>query len=185
MAKSRMQDKYKNEIIPALKKKYHGRNIMDIPKLQKIVIAMGVAEGAKDKNAMQDHLKEITLLSGQKPIITKAKKAISNFKLREGNPVGIKVTLRKKRMYDFLDRFSNIVSPRVRDFRGFPTKADGRGNYTIGLSDQQVFPELNLDDVKRIQGMHITFVTTAHTDDECKTLLEMLGFPYKRDNLGE
>jgi large subunit ribosomal protein L5 len=143
------------------------------------VINMGIAEASKDKNAIQDCVNEMTLLSGQKPIITKAKKAISNFKLREGQPIGIKVTLRGLRMYDFIERFFNIVCPRIRDFRGFPIKCDGRGNYTLGLEDQQVFPELNLDEVKKAQGMHITFVTSAETDDECVELLRLLGMPFK------
>jgi len=140
---------------------------------------MGIAEASKDKNAIQDCVKELTLLSGQKPIITKARKAISNFKLREKQPIGIKVTLRGIRMYDFLDRFVNIVCPRIRDFRGFSITCDGRGNYTLGLVDQQIFPEINLDEVKRTQGMHITFVTSAKTDEECIELLRLLGVPFK------
>lgn len=140
---------------------------------------MGIAEATKDKNAVQDCVKEITMLSGQKPITTRARKSIANFKLREGQGIGLKVTLRKKRMYDFFDRFCNIVSPRIRDFRGFQPKCDGRGNYTLGLEDQQVFPEINLDAVKRAQGMNITFVTSAATDEECVELLRQLGLPFK------
>lgn len=176
---SRLKKKYLEKVKPALKEKFAYTNSMNIPTLKKVVINMGIAEPSKDKNAIQACVKELTMLSGQKPIITKAKKAISNFKLREGQPIGIKVTLRGQRMYDFIDRLFNIVSPRIRDFRGFPTKCDGRGNYTLGLDDQQVFPEINLDEVKRAQGMHITFVTSAETDDECVELLRLLGLPFK------
>ena len=176
---SRMLKQYREEVKPALMEKFGYKNPMLIPQLKKIVISMGLAEAIKDKNAVQDCQKELTLLSGQKPIVTKTKKAISNFKSRKGQVIGLKVTLRRQRMYDFLDRFCNIVSPRIKDFRGFPTKADGRGSYSIGLQDQQVFPEISLDDVKRTQGMNITFVTSAQTDAECVELLKMLGFPFK------
>jgi large subunit ribosomal protein L5 len=176
---SRLQKKYKETVKESLKSKFNYSNSMLIPQLKKIIISMGIAEAAKDKNAIQACIKEIALISGQKPIVTKSKKAIANFKLREGQTVGLKVTLRKKRMYDFLDRFCNIVSPRIRDFRGFPLKCDGSGNYSIGLEEQQIFPELNLDEIKRTQGMNITFVTSAATDDECLELLRELGFPFK------
>lgn len=176
---SRLKKNYLEKVKPALHKKFGYDNPMRIPGLKKVVINMGIAEPSKDKNAIQACVKELTMLAGQKPIITKAKKAISNFKLREGQPIGIKVTLRGQRMYDFIDRLFNIVSPRIRDFRGFPTKCDGRGNYTLGLDDQQVFPEINLDEVKRAQGMHITFVTSAETDEECVELLRLLGLPFK------
>jgi large subunit ribosomal protein L5 len=178
---SRIKNLYEKTVKGSLLEKFTYKNVMMIPKLKKIVISMGVAEALKDKNAMQDALKELTLLSGQKPVITKAKKAISNFKLREDQGIGLKVTLRGKRMYDFFDRFTNIVSPRIRDFRGFDKKGDGRGSYSLGLNNQQVFPELNLDEVKRDQGMNITFVTSATTDDECYELLKLLGMPYKRE----
>ena len=176
---SRLKKTYLEKVLPELKSKFEYANPMQIPSLKKIVINMGIAEASKDKNTTQDCVNEMTLLSGQKPIVTKAKKAISNFKLREDQPIGIKVTLRGKRMYEFLDRFNNIVCPRIRDFRGFPVKCDGRGNYTLGLQDQQVFPEINLDNVKRTQGMHITFVTSAKTDEECVELLRLLGLPFK------
>ncbi len=176
---SRLQKKYHEEAKKGLQERFQYANPMLVPVLQKIVISMGVAEAIKDKNAMQDCVKEMTLLSGQKPILTKARKSVANFKLREGQAIGVKVTLRKKRMYDFLDRFCNIVSPRVRDFRGFPLKCDGRGNYSIGIEEQQIFPEINLDEVKRTQGMNITFVTSAQTDAECIELLKQLGFPFK------
>jgi len=155
---------------------------MNIPELKKVIISMGVAEAVKDKNIIQDCVKELTLISGQKPIVTRATKSVANFKLREGQAVGLKVTIRGTRMYEFLDRFSNIVCPRIRDFRGFNKKGDGRGSYSLGLSDQQMFPELNLDEVKRDQGMNITFVTTAKKEEECLELLTQLGLPYKREN---
>ena len=176
---SRLKKNYLEKVKPALQTKFGYTNPMKIPMLKKIVINMGIAEPSKDKNAIQACVNEMTQLSGQKPVITKAKKAISNFKLREGQPIGIKVTLRGQRMYDFLDRLCNIVSPRIRDFRGFPTRCDGQGNYTLGIDDQQVFPEINLDEVKRTQGMHITFVTSSETDDECIELLRLLGLPFK------
>ena len=176
---SRLYKKYKEEILSELKNRHSETNVMALPRLKKIVISMGVAEATKDKNAMQDCVKELTLLSGQKPVLTRARKSIANFKLRQGQAIGAKVTLRKKRMYDFLDRFCNIVSPRIRDFRGFPLKCDGRGNYSIGIEEQQIFPEINLDEVKRTQGMNITFVTTAKTDSECVELLKQLGLPFK------
>lgn len=178
---SRLAKRFNEEILEKLKEKNPDSNVMKLPKLTKIVISMGVAEGAKDKNALQDHIKELTLLSGQKPILTKAKKSIANFKLREGMPVGLKVTLRGKRMYDFFDRFCNIICPRIRDFRGFSNKGDGRGNYSIGITDQQIFPEINLDQVKRTQGMNFAFVTTADTEPDCLDLLTMLGFPFKTE----
>jgi len=176
---SRLKKRYHETVKAELLKKFGYENPNQIPRLDKIVINMGIAEASKDKNSIQDCVKELTMLSGQKPIITKARKAISNFKLREEQPIGIKVTLRGVRMWDFIDRFFNIVCPRIRDFRGFPTKCDGRGNYSLGLEDQQVFPEINLDEVKRTQGMNITFVTTAQTDDECVELLRLLGLPFK------
>ena len=182
MKESRIKKKYKEEVRDSLQKEFSYPNPMLIPELKKVVISMGLAEASKDKNAMQQIRKEIALLSGQKAIETKAKKSISNFKLREGQTVGYKVTLRGKRMYDFFDRFVNIVTPRIRDFRGFKTKGDGRGSYTLGLDDQQVFPELNLDQVVKVQGMHITFVTSARSDAECHSLLKGLGMPYQRAN---
>lgn len=176
---SRLRKKYKEEVKEALHKKFGYSNKMLIPRLTKVIINMGVAEAAKDKNAMQDCIKELSQLAGQKPVLCKAKKSISNFKLREGMPIGVKVTLRGDRMFDFLDRFTNIVAPRILDFRGFKAKGDGHGNYSLGLLDQQIFPEINLDEVKHTQGMNITFVTTANTDDECIELLRLLGMPYK------
>jgi large subunit ribosomal protein L5 len=176
---SRLKKKYNDKVKPALVKRFAYENPMMIPVLKKVVISMGIADAAKDKNAVQDCVNELSLISGQKPIVTRAKKAISNFKLRQGQPVGLKVTLRGQRMYDFVDRFCNVAAPRIRDFRGFGTKCDGRGSYTLGLEDQQIFAELNLDLVKRTQGMHITFVTSAASDEECVELLRLLGLPFK------
>jgi large subunit ribosomal protein L5 len=176
---ARLKKRYRDVVKAELQAKFAYSNPMMIPSLKKIVINMGVAEASKDKNALQDCVKEMTMLSGQKPIIRKAKKAVSNFKLREGQPIGIKVTLRGVRMYEFIDRFFNIVCPRIRDFRGFSSNCDGRGNYSLGLEDQQIFPEINLDHVKRAQGMNITFVTSAETDAECVELLRLLGLPFK------
>jgi large subunit ribosomal protein L5 len=177
---SRLRKKYDEEIRSKLKDKFDYENVMQIPGLKRVVINMGIGEGTKDRNVVQDAAAELALIAGQAPVKTRAKKSISNFKLREGQAIGLKVSLRQKRMYDFIDRFFNIACPRIRDFRGFNVKCDGRGNYTLGLDDQQIFPELNLDNVKRIQGMHITFVTSAKTDEECLELLTLLGLPFKK-----
>jgi large subunit ribosomal protein L5 len=176
---SRLKSYFTENVVPALQSRFGYKNVMMIPRLEKIVISMGIAEAAKDKNAMQDLTRELSELSGQKPIVTKAKKAVSNFKLRKGQVIGLKVTLRGKRMYDFMDRFCTIASPRIRDFHGFETKCDGRGSFSVGLEDQLIFPELNLDLVKRPQGMNIAFVTSAKSDEECVELLRQLGFPFK------
>jgi large subunit ribosomal protein L5 len=176
---SNLLKRYREEVKGVLKGRFGYKNAMLIPELKKIVISMGLAEASKDKNAVQDCQKEMALLSGQKPILTYTKKAIANFKSRKGQVVGAKVTLRRKKMYDFFFRFCHIVTPRIKDFRGFSTKCDGRGSYSLGLNDQQVFPEINLDEVKRTQGMNITFVTSAKSDEECVELLKQLGFPFK------
>jgi large subunit ribosomal protein L5 len=176
---SRLKKRYLEEVKRELQNKFAFANPMQIPKVLKIVVNMGIAEASKDKNSIQDCVSELAQLSGQKPVITKAKKAISNFKLRQGQPIGVKVTLRGARMYEFMDRFFNLACPRIRDFRGFPAKCDGRGNYTLGIEDQQVFPDINLDAVKKTQGMNITFVTSAKTDEECVELLRLLGLPFK------
>lgn len=178
---SRLKQLYKEKVKQGLQQKFGYENPMQIPSLKKIVINMGLAEASKDKNTLQQAENELMVIAGQKPVKTKSKKAISNFKLREGQVIGMKATLRGKRMFDFLDRFINIVAPRIRDFRGFEPKCDGRGNYSVtpGIDDQQIFPEVNLDEVKRTQGMHITFVTSAHTDPECIELLRLLGVPFK------
>ena len=175
---SRLQKRYKEEIVAKLLKK-NKLNIMEVPALKKIVISMGLSGAVNEKGAIQDHASELAVLSGQKPIFTKARTSISNFKLREEQIIGLKVTIRGKRMYDFFDRFCNIVCPRIRDFRGFKAKGDKRGNISIGLEDQQAYPEINLDKVKRSQGMNITVVTSAKSDEESMELLTMLGFPFK------
>lgn len=175
-----LQETYKTQISKELKEKFAYKNVMQVPKLKKVVINMGIADALKDKNAIQDCINELTMISGQKPVITKAKKSVANFKLREGQSVGLKVTLRGERMYDFVYRFVHIIAPRIRDFRGFKNSGDGRGNYTLGIDDQQIFPEIDLDKVKRTQGMHITFVTSALTDAECMELLTQLGMPFKK-----
>lgn len=176
---STLKKKYYEEVRPALQKQFAYKNPMQIPLMKKVVISMGLAEAAQDKNALQDALSELTVLSGQKPLLTRARTSIAGFKLRQGQAVGAKVTLRGKRMYDFMYRFFHIVSPRIRDFRGFPRTCDGRGCYSLGLDDQQIFPEVNLDLVKRTQGMNIHFVTSAPTDEECVALLLALGLPFK------
>lgn len=163
-----------------MREKFSYKSSMQVPVLQKIVISMGVGEAVKDKNIIQDCVKELSYISGQKPIVTKARVSIANFKLREGQAIGLKVTLRGKRMYDFFDRFANIVCPRIRDFRGFKKRGDGRGSYTLGLDDHQVFPELKLDEVKREQGMNITFVTNASNEEEGLELLRQLGLPFMK-----
>jgi len=177
-----LKDKYKNEIVPILMKEFNYKNIHQVPKIEKIVINMGVGEGARNSEIIEKHAQELAKITGQKPIITKAKKSISNFKIRRGMPIGIKVTLRGARMYNFLYKLINIVLPKVRDFRGLdPNSFDGRGNYSFGLSEQLVFPEISPDEIKRIQGMDITIVTTAKTDQEAKRLLELFGMPFKRE----
>lgn len=175
---SRLKRHYEENVKKALLEKFGYENPMLIPGLKKVVINMGIAEASKDKNHMQSHFNELALIAGQKPVFAKARKSVANFKLREGQNIGIKVTLRGKRMWDFIDRLFSIASPRIRDFRGFKSKGDGNGNYSLGLNDQQIFPELNLDDVKRTQGMNITFVTTAQNDDGCIELLRLLGLPF-------
>lgn len=177
---SRLKKKFQTEIKQALNSKFQYPNPMMIPSMKKIVVSMGLAEASKDKNAMQDALNELTVITGQRPLVTKSRKAVAGFKLREEQAIGAKVTLRGKRMYEFMDRFFNIVCPRIRDFRGFASKCDGRGSYSLGLDDQQIFPEINLDLVKRAQGMNITFVTSAQTDEECVELLTQLGLPFKK-----
>lgn len=177
---SRLKTLYVEEVRKALQSKFNYKNTMQIPVLKKIVLSMGLAEAAKDRNVFQSHLEELAVISGQKPLVTKAKNSIAGFKLREGQGIGAKVTLRGVRMYDFMDRFCNIVSPRIRDFRGFSCKGDGRGCYSLGLDDQQIFPEVDLDRVKRTQGLNITWVTTAATDAECTMLLELMGLRFKK-----
>lgn len=179
MKKSRLEVHYEEVVKGHLQEKFAYKNPMQIPRLRKIVISMGLAEPSKDKHLIDYCLEDLRKLSGQKPITTKAKKAISNFKSREGQIVGAKVTLRGHRMFDFMYRFEHVCAPKLPDFRGFKKKADGRGCYSLGIKDQTVFPEIDLDKVKFAQGMNITFVTSANSDEECLELLRLMGMPLK------
>ena len=174
-----IQSKYNSEIIPALKEKLGFKNVNQVPRLLKITVNTSIKEAAQDKKILESAAKDIAAITGQKPIITKARKAIANFKLREGMPIGCKVTLRRENMYEFLNRLVNVALPRVRDFKGVSFKGfDGRGNYTLGLTEQTIFPEVNIDKVERVFGMNITFVTTARTNEEGRALIESLGMPF-------
>lgn len=183
MANPRLKDKYLSEIVPALKKKFEYKSVMQVPKLVKIAINKGIGAAVADKKLVDVGVEELTAISGQKALATKAKNSISNFKLREGMPIGAKVTLRGDRMYEFMDRLMSIALPRVRDFRGINDKGfDGRGNYTLGVKEQIIFPEISIDKVNRINGMDITFVTTAGTDEESYELLKAFGMPFANKN---
>lgn len=176
---TRLKDKYQNEAVPALQQKFGYKNIMQVPKLHKVVINMGLGDCKDNPKSLETAVAELGLISGQKPLITKARKSIANFKVREGMSVGAKVTLRGKRMDEFVDKLVNIALPRVRDFRGVSDKAfDGRGNYSLGLREQLIFPEIEYDRVEKVRGMEIIFVTSAKSDEECKELLHLLGMPY-------
>lgn len=177
----RLKEFYYKEVVPALQKKYNFKSVMQTPKLEKINLNIGIGAASQDIKLLQSAVNELELISGQRPVVTKAKKAISNFKLRQGMPIGCKVTLRRARMYEFLDRFINIAAPRIRDFRGFSDKSfDGRGNYTIGIKEQIIFPEIDVDKVNRISGLDITFVIKARNDEEAKALLAEFGFPFSK-----
>jgi len=178
---SRLASVYKDEIIPKLKEKFKYKNIMQVPKLEKIVVNMGVGAAVQDSKLLDEAVKELELITGQKASIRAAKKSISNFKLREGMKIGAKVTLRKVRMYEFLDRLVNVALPRVRDFRGISDKSfDGRGNYTLGIQEQIIFPEINVDKINKVLGMDVTFVTNAKTDAEAFELLSAFGVPFRK-----
>ena len=175
---SRLQDLYKKEIVPALMKKLNYKSIMEVPKITKITLNMGVGEAARDKKVLQYAVNDMTLIAGQKPLITKTKKSIAGFKIREGWPIGCKVTLRNKKMYEFLDKLVNINIPRIRDFRGFSAKAfDGNGNYSLGIKEQIVFPEIDYDKVDMIRGLDITITTDAKNNTDAKELLLAFNFP--------
>jgi len=175
----RLKEKYNTEIVTSLKNKFNYKNEYEVPKLQKVVINMGVGEAVKDSKKIDSAVNELSLITGQKPVVTKSKKANASFKLREGMPIGVKVTLRKDKMYEFVDRFINIALPRVRDFRGINSKSfDGKGNYALGLKEQFVFPEIEYDNVDSIRGMDIIFVTSAKSDAEAKELLNGFDFPF-------
>ena len=176
----RLKARYKAEVVPALQKEFNFANVMQIPTLTKIVVNMGVGEAARDSKLIEGAIRDLTIITGQKPLVTRAKKSIAQFKLREGQPIGAHVTLRNDRMWEFMDRLLSISLPRIRDFRGLsPKQFDGKGNYTFGLTEQVVFPEIEQDKVDRPRGMDITIVTTASNDDEGRALLKMLGFPFK------
>jgi len=180
--KPRLQKQYEDTIIKAMTEKFGYKNPMQVPKIEKIVINMGVGDATQDKKRVDQAASEMELISGQKPVITKAKKSIAQFKLREGMPIGCKVTLRRTHMYEFLDRFVTIALPRVRDFRGLnPKSFDGKGNYATGLKEQLIFPEISYDKVDRIRGMDVIVTTTANTDDEARELLRLFGFPFVGD----
>lgn len=177
----RLKNEYLDRVVPALREKFGYVNPMQVPRLQKIVVNRGVGDAVADKKLIDASIVEITAITGQKAVATISKKAISNFKLREDMPIGVKVTLRSRNMYEFLDRLVAVALPRVRDFRGISAKGfDGRGNYTFGVTEQIIFPEIVIDKVNRIQGMDITFVTTAKTDEEARELLTQLGLPFKK-----
>ncbi|RJQ36476.1 MAG: 50S ribosomal protein L5 [Dehalococcoidia bacterium] len=176
------KQKYHNEVVPALQKELGLNNVMRVPRLVKVVLNIGMGEAISNAKAIESAEKDITAIAGQHPVITRAKRSIANFKLREGMPIGVMVTLRGDRMYDFLDRLINIVLPRVREFSGVSRTAfDGRGNYTLGIKEQTVFPEIGYEDVDKIRGMEVCVVTTAEDDDEARKLLELLGMPFARD----
>lgn len=176
---ARLRDKYTNEIVPALKEKFGYKSVMQVPALKKIVVNRGVGAATGDKKLIDSSLEEITTITGQKAVATLSKKAVSNFKLRENMPIGVKVTLRGDKMYEFLDRLTAIALPRVRDFKGISDKGfDGRGNYTFGVKEQIIFPEISIDKISKIQGMDITFVTSAGTDAEAYELLKAMGMPF-------
>ena len=176
---TRIKEKYLNEAVPALQQKFGYKNPMQIPKLSKIVINMGLGDCKDNPKALEVAVKELATIAGQAPVVTKARKSIANFKVREGMPIGVRVTLRRAAMWDFLDKLMNFALPRVRDFRGVSTKSfDGRGNYALGIREQLLFPEIEYDKVEKIRGMEMIFVTTAQTDEECKELLRLLGMPF-------
>lgn len=178
---SRLKEKYKNEVIPALMEKFQYKNVMEAPKLEKVVINMGVGAAKDNPKLLESAIKDLEIITGQKPVITKAKKSISNFKIRDDMKIGAKVTLRGERMYDFLDKLMNVSLPRVRDFRGVSATAfDGRGNYALGLKEQLIFPEIEYDQVDVIRGMDIAIVTTANTDEEARVFLQEMGMPFKK-----
>lgn len=177
----RLKDFYEQTVKPSLMKRFNYSSVMQVPKLEKIAINIGVGGATQDTKQLQSAVNELELITGQRPAVTRARKSIANFKLREGMPIGARVTLRRAHMYEFLDRFINIAAPRIRDFRGFSDKSfDGRGSYTLGIKEQIIFPEIDVDKVNRISGMDITFVTSAHTDEEAHALLQEFGFPFRK-----
>jgi large subunit ribosomal protein L5 len=176
----RLKSMYLDKVVPALQEEFAYKNIMQVPRLQKIVLSQGIGAAVTDKKLVEYAVEEMTIIAGQRAVSTKSKKDISNFKLRKGMPVGARVTLRGERMYEFFDRLLTASLPRIRDFRGVKEGFDGRGNFTFGITEQIIFPEIDIDKVNRIAGMDITFVTSAHTDKECKALITAFGFPFKK-----
>ena len=180
---NRLQEQYKNEIAPALQKELGLKNVMQIPKITKVVVNIGVGEALDNPKALDAAANDLTIITGQKPVVIAAKKAISNFKLREGRQIGVKVTLRGEKMWAFLDRLINVALPRVRDFRGISADSfDGRGNYTLGLTEQLIFPEIQYDKIDKVRGMEISIVTTAESDDHARQLLSKFGMPFRKGN---
>ena len=178
---SRLQEKYNNQVAPAMMEKFGYKNIMEIPKLDKIVINMGVGNAKENPKGLEKAVEEMEMISGQKPVITRARKSVANFKLREGMPIGAKVTLRSDKMYYFLDKLVSVTLPRVRDFRGVnPNAFDGRGNYALGVKEQIIFPEIEYDKIDQVRGMDVIFVTTAKADEEARELLKSLGMPFSK-----
>ena len=176
---ARLKEVYKNEVAPALMKKFEYKSVMQIPKLDKIVINVGAGEARENSKVIDAIISDVTQIAGQKPVVCKAKKSVANFKLREGMPIGVKVTLRGEKMYEFIDRFFNLSLPRVRDFRGInPNSFDGRGNYAMGVKEQLIFPEIDYDKIDKVRGMDIIIVTTANTDEEARELLSLMGAPF-------
>ena len=182
----RMKAKYNDDIVAAMTEKFGYKNRLEVPKLEKITLNMGVGEASQDKKKVQTAAEEMALIAGQKPVITKAKKSIAQFKLREGMPIGAKVTLRRDRMFEFLDRLVTIAMPRIRDFRGLnPKSFDGNGNYAMGLKEQIIFPEISYDKIEKVRGMDIIVTTTAKTDEEARELLRLFGFPFPKETDGQ
>lgn len=178
---ARFKDKYQNDVAKALMEKFGYKSVMEIPKIEKVVVNMGLGDGKDNPKVIKAAVDELATITGQAPVVTKAKKSVANFKVREGMSVGAKVTLRGERMYEFIDRFITIALPRVRDFRGVSANSfDGRGNYTLGIKEQLIFPEINIDKVETVRGMDITFVTTAKTDEEARELLRLMGMPFMK-----
>ena len=177
---SRLQDQYRDEVVKKLQEQFSYKNLMEVPRITKITLNMGVGEAIGDRKVMDNAVSDMEKIAGQKPIVCKARKSVANFKLREGRAIGVKVTLRGEKMWAFLSRLINVALPRTRDFRGVPDKLDGRGNYTLGLREQLLFQEINYDKIDRIRGFEVTINTTAETDEEARRLLEMLGMPFQR-----
>jgi large subunit ribosomal protein L5 len=178
---ARLREQFTSEVLPALRREFEYGNVMQVPRLHKVVVNIGMGEAVRDTKTLDAAVRDVATVTGQHPVVTKAKKSIAGFRLRENMPIGVTVTLRGERMYEFLDRFINIALPRVRDFRGVPDKGfDGRGNYTIGLREQLIFPEIDYDKIDRVRGMEVTLVTSARSDPEARRLLELLGMPFQR-----